>query len=240
MPSLEQRISSSRKAVEERSGRRSLDELERVVDALVPIRPFTESIVGEEIAFVLRPDRVDGALVALADEAEIAGIAVGVGLLPGVAERTELPALLTDLVVDGYQLVEARAEGAGGVLLVAAAFEDEDEDLEGLYRWAVDLGLDVILEVADEDEIERMLDLLDPDSFLVRNRDANGDIDLERTFSLLEEVPAGKSVLSWGGVRHRDEVRALERAGVDALVMGPWVVKQGLVDSVRILRGDAR
>ena len=89
-----------------------------------------------------------------------------VELLPASPTRTELPALLTDLVVDGYQLVEARAEGAGGVLLVAAAFEDEDEELEGLYRWAVDLGLDVILEVADEDEIERTLDLLDPDSFL--------------------------------------------------------------------------
>jgi indole-3-glycerol phosphate synthase len=240
MPSLEQRISSSRKAVEERSGRRSLEELERVVDALEPIRPFTESIVGEEIALVLRPEDVDATLIELADEAGIAGIAVGVELLPGVTAQTELPALLTDLVVDGYQLVEARADGARGVLLVAAAFEDEEEELESLYGWAADLGLDVILEVADEDEIEQVLELLDPDSFLVRNRGAAGDIDLERTFSLLEEVPAGKSVMSWGGVRSRDEVRALERAGVDALVMGPWVVKQGLVDSVRILRGDAR
>jgi len=63
-----------------------------------------------------------------------------------------------------------------------------------LHDLAVDLGLDVIVQVAEEEEIELALELLDPDSFLVENRLGDKGFDLERTFSLLEEVPAGKVV----------------------------------------------
>jgi indole-3-glycerol phosphate synthase len=154
-----------------------------------------------------------------------------------------LPLLLTDLIVDPYQLYEARVAGAGGVVLIAAAFDDDDEHghMDDLHALAGSIGLDVIVEVADEDEIERTLGLLDPDSFLVRNRAEDGAaVDLERTFSLLEEVPAGKFVLSQGGVRERDEVEALERAGVDAVILGPWAAAGDLAGTLRVLRGESR
>ena len=64
--------------------------------------------------------------------------------------------------------------------------------------------------------------------------------DLERTFSLLEEVPAGKAVLSEGGIRNRDQVLALERAGVDAAILGDWIHELGLRETFEILRGDSR
>lgn len=73
----------------------------------------------------------------------------------------------------------------------------------------------------------------------MRNRH-EGRVDLERTFSLLEEVPAGKSVLSAGGVRTRDQVLALERAGVDAVILGRWVHELGLRETLDVLRGDSR
>ena len=100
----------------------------------------------------------------------------------------------------------------------------------------------MIVEVADEDEIEQVLELLDPDSFLIRNRDEDGDgaVDFERTFSLLEEVPAGKIVVSQGGIRDRDEVVELERAGVDAAILGPWAAAGDLPATLAMLRGDAR
>ena len=64
--------------------------------------------------------------------------------------------------------------------------------------------------------------------------DGAGEIDLERTFSLLEEVPAGKVVVSQGGIRERDEVVALERAGVDAAILGPWAATAELAETLRL------
>jgi indole-3-glycerol phosphate synthase len=242
MPSLDSRVSSSRRAVEQRRTLRPLAELERAADEMAPIRPFTEAVVGEEISFVVRCKNVDEPLLEAADEADLAGIAASLEPLTAAAQLSQMPLLLTDLIVDAYQLFEARVAGAGGVVLVAAAFDDDDDHCANLHAVAVSIGLDVIVEVAEEREIERALELLDPDSFLIRNRDAEGagEIDLERTFSLLEEVPAGKVVVSQGGIRHREEVEALERSGVDAAILGPWAATAELAETLRIFRGDSR
>lgn len=241
MPSLDKRVSSVRQAVEERRGVRPLEELEQAVAELAPIRPFTEAIVGEELAFVVRVESA-GDVAEQAQAAEVSGLAATLEPLAELSQETEIPLLLTDVVVDPYQLYEARLAGAGGVVLIAAAFEDSDEKLAELHGLATSIGLDVILEVADEEEIERVLEVLDPDSFLIRNRDAEGGgpVDLERTFSLLEEIPAGKMLLSQGGIRTREAALDLERAGVDGAIIGPWAVRDGLVDTVKRLRGESR
>ncbi|HET6849297.1 MAG TPA: hypothetical protein VFH74_10585 [Gaiellales bacterium] len=243
MPSLEKRLSSARKDVEQRRSARPQDDLEAAVAALPQIRPFTEAMSGEEIDFVLRLKGVDSTLLRTAEDHEVAALAASVEPLAALHRETALPLLLTDVIVDGYQLYEARVAGAGGVVLIAAAFDDEDDHdhMADLYSLAGSIGLDVIVEVSDEEEIEHALELLDPDSFLVRNRPEDGGaVDFERTFSLLEEVPAGKFVLSQGGVRERDEVEALERAGVDAVILGPWAAAGDLADTLRVLRGESR
>jgi indole-3-glycerol phosphate synthase len=242
MASLDRRLSSTRREVEERRNARPLDQLERAVSQLTPIRPFTESIAGEEISFVQRVKSADRSLLELAEDVEVAGLAAALEPLAGLAGETSLPVLLTDMIVDPYQLYECRLAGAGGVVLIAAAFDDDDGRLEELYGVASSVDLDVIVEVADEDEIEWVLELLDPDSFLVRNRDSEGSgvVDFERTYSLLEEVPAGKVVLSQGGVREREQVTELERAGVDAVILGPWAAAGDLAGTLRHLRGELR
>jgi indole-3-glycerol phosphate synthase len=242
MPSLDKRLSSTRREVEERRRARPLAQLEREVAALAPIRPFTESIGGEEISFVQRVKEADGALLELAEELEVAGLAAALGPLADMAADNSLPMLLTDMIVDAYQLYECRLAGAGAVLLVAAVFEDDHERLADLYSVAGSVDLDVIVEVAHEDELEEALELLDPDSFLLRNRgsDDDGSVDFERTFSLLEEVPAGKTVFSQGGVRQREQVAALERSGVDAVILGPWAAAGDLAETLRQLRGESR
>ncbi|HEU0193144.1 MAG TPA: hypothetical protein VFQ71_03035, partial [Gaiellales bacterium] len=63
---------------------------------------------------------------------------------------------------------------------------------------------------------------------------------LERTFSLLEEVPAGKAVLSQGGIRSREQAAALESVGVDAAVIGRWIYQGELARTLDVLRGDSR
>ena len=242
MQSLEKRVSHTRREVEQRRNARPLSQLEQAVAELAPIRPFTESVAGEEISFVVRVKAAEAAICDLAESAEVDGLAAAHDALTGLATLTQLPLLLTDMIVDRYQLFEARLSGAGGVVLIAAAFEDEHDELSDLYGLAGDLGLDVIVEVAAEQEIEEVLDLLDPDSFLIRNRaeDGDGAVDFERTFSLLEEVPAGKMVVSQGGIRHREAVVELGRAGVDAAILGPWAVAGDLAGTLAMLRGDAR
>ena len=242
MPSLDKRVSNVRREVEQRRSLRPLRELELAVAELEPIRPFTESVVEEELSFVVRVKEAVAGLPARAEAADLAGLAAAHDVIAALTGATKLPLLLTDMVVDAYQLFEARLAGAGAVILIAAAFDEEHEPLDDLYGQAGALGLDVIVEVAEEDEIEAVLELLDPDSFLIRNRDLEGDgaADFERTFSLLEEVPAGKVVFSQGGIRGRDEVVELERAGVDAAILGPWAAAGDLPATLAMLRGDAR
>ncbi|HSD04094.1 MAG TPA: hypothetical protein VLB81_17080, partial [Gaiellales bacterium] len=108
MPSLERRISSSRRALEERRGSRPLTELEEAVRHLDAIRPFTEGIVGEEISFVLRIGEPDPTLLADAQEAGVAGLAIASEAVPPGLEATRLPVLHKGVLIDPYQLYESR------------------------------------------------------------------------------------------------------------------------------------
>jgi Indole-3-glycerol phosphate synthase len=242
MPSLDKRLSSTRREVEERRRARPLAQLEREVAALAPIRPFTESIGGEEISFVQRVKEADGALLELAEELEVAGFGRGAGaarrhgrrqLAADASDRHDrgrvpavrVPAGRRGRRAAGGGRVRGRPRAAGGPVQ-RRRLGRPGRDRRG----------------AHEDELEEALELLDPDSFLLRNRgsDDDGSVDFERTFSLLEEVPAGKTVFSQGGVRERDQVAALERSGVDAVILGPWAAAGDLAETLRQLRGESR
>jgi indole-3-glycerol phosphate synthase len=246
MPSLDRLVSASRRAVEERRERRPLEELIDAVARLEPIRPFTEALSGEEIAFVLRV-RPGMEVPELGADLDVAGVAVeddegdgGFATVRVAAERARRPVLHKGVVVDAYQLYEARLAGADGVVVITAAFDGDERALTDLHRVGWELGLDVVLDVGGEDEIDDALERLDPEAFLIRNYDENGGVDFERTFSLLEHVPAGKVVLSDGGVGTREEVLALEQAGVDATILGPWILEGDVGAALSVLRGDAR
>jgi indole-3-glycerol phosphate synthase len=189
---------------------------------------------------VLRITEADPGLLAEAQEAGTAGLAIASEAVPPGLESTRLPVLHKGVLIDPYQLYESRLAGADGVVLIAAAFDGDDDGFVRMHSIAGELGLDVVVEVGEEEEIELALELLDPDSFLVQNHLEDRGFDLERTFSLLEEVPAGKAVLSEGGIHTRDEVLALERAGVDAAILGDWIHELGLRETFEILRGDSR
>lgn len=240
MTSLDRMISSSRRALERRRDARPLAELEDAVTELPPIRPFTEGIVGEEISFVLRIGAADPALIEAAEAAGAAGLAIPGDSVPHGLEETWLPVLHKGILIDPYQLYESRLGGADGVVLIAGAFDGDDERFAEMQNVALALGLDVVVEVADEEELELALELLDPDSFLIQNLRNGDDPEFEHIFSLLEEVPAGKVVLCEGGIRHREQVVALESAGVDAALLGDWVHELGISSTFDILRGDSR
>jgi indole-3-glycerol phosphate synthase len=136
---------------------------------------------------------------------------------------TVLPILRKDFIVDPYQLYEAAAAGADAVLLIVAAVDQAD--LRVLHEEARAIDLDVLVEVHDEEELERALDV-EAEVIGINNRDLTDfSVDLERTFDLLADVPAGKTVVSESGIHTREQVEELERVGVDAVLIGELLMR---------------
>jgi indole-3-glycerol phosphate synthase len=129
-----------------------------------------------------------------------------------------LPILRKDFVVDPYQLYEAVVAGADAVLLIVAALEQQE--LNSLHDRALGLGLDVLVEVHDRDELARA-GQVGARLIGVNNRDLRDfSVDLGRTERLLAEMPAGTTVVSESGISEPRQLEQLERAGVAAVLVG--------------------
>lgn len=156
----------------------------------------------------------DAGAARAAEEQGAEGIALGAPA-PGVREATGLPILFRAGAPD-----EALEAGADACLLVVELVDDEGR-LEELHAHAHELGLEVVVDVHDEEELEQTLERIDPEIFLLSPRGAEEDEPhLERVLDLLPDVPAGKLVIADLVTATREEVAALERAGVDAVLVG--------------------
>ena len=134
-----------------------------------------------------------------------------------------LPVLRKDFTIDAYQVVEARVLGADCILLIVAALDDAQ--LSSLYREAMTIGLDVLVEVHDADELDRALQLPAIDSRLpligVNNRDLRTfEVSLATTVSLTSAMPAGRILVTESGIATLDDVATMRDAGIDAFLVG--------------------
>ena len=97
--------------------------------------------------------------------------------------------------------------------------------MAGDQRAAGGLDLDVLVEVHDELELERALDI-DAEILGLNNRDLTDfTVDIERTYELLSDVPAGKTVVSESGFHTRAQIEELERVGIDAVLIGEMLMR---------------
>ncbi len=155
------------------------------------------------------------------------------------AARTvcELPILRKDFIVDDYQLYEAKVARADAVLLIVAALEPEQ--LRALYERAGTLGLDVLVEVHDHDELQMALKI-GAELIGINNRDLRDfSVDVERTERLMGEIPAGVTVVSESGIAEAEQLSRLEDAGVAAVLVGETLMRSADPEAaLRILRGD--
>jgi indole-3-glycerol phosphate synthase len=143
---------------------------------------------------------------------------------------TTLPVLRKDFIVDPYQLYEAAAAGADAILLIVAALDLPD--LGELLQEASALDLDALVEVHDEKELETALEV-EADVLGINNRDLSDfSVDIERTYELLSDVPAGKTVVSESGFTSRDQLDELERVGVDAVLIGETLMRAPDIEAV--------
>ena len=130
----------------------------------------------------------------------------------------DLPVLRKDFMVDPYQIYESRAMGADCVLLIAACLEDARmADLEVIAR---SLDMAVLVEVHDEPELERALQLKTP-LVGINNRNLRTfEVSLDTTLGMLSKVPADRLVVTESGIATPADVKKMREAGVNAFLVG--------------------
>lgn len=244
MSVLDRIVESTRQEVERRREETPMSALEAALGERPETRPFMEALSRPGISVIAEHKRkspsagairVDASVTEVVQAYERGGAAAlsvltegpnfggTLGDLREARAATSLPVLRKDFIVDPYQLYESAVVGADAVLLIVAALVPEQ--LAALYREARALDLDVIVEVHDESELQVALEV-EADVIGINNRDL-GDfsVDVERTFSLLSDVPAGKTVVSESGFRTREQLDALEHVGVDAVLIGETLMR---------------
>jgi indole-3-glycerol phosphate synthase len=140
-----------------------------------------------------------------------------------VKTASKLPVLRKDFMIDEYQILESRAIGADCVLLIAAALNDEQ--MQRLYSAADELGMDVLIEVHNSDELARALQL--PTRLIgINNRNLKTfEVTLETTFGLLGKVPEDRIVVTESGIHRTDHVAAMRGHNVHAFLVGEALMK---------------
>ena len=140
-----------------------------------------------------------------------------------------LPVLRKDFTIDPYQVVEARVLGADCILLIVSALDDAQ--LDALYREAVGVGLDVLVEVHDAAELQRALRLPPIRGRVpligVNNRNLRTfEVSLATTLSLKYAVPADRILVTESGIGTRDDVDWLLAAGIEAYLVGESFMRE--------------
>ena len=155
-----------------------------------------------------------------------------------IKQSVPLPALNKEFMVDEIQFFESRAYGADAVLLIVAALERQQ--LIDFYALARGLGLDVLVEIHHERELDTVLERL-PDARLIgiNNRDLKTfTTDLAVTLRVAKRIPADKLIVSESGIHQRADVVRLIEAGIHAMLIGESLIRADDIGSkIRELRG---
>jgi indole-3-glycerol phosphate synthase len=145
------------------------------------------------------------------------------GSLPRIRSAVGLPLLRKDFLLDELQVIESRALGADAFLLIAAALEPSD--LAHLMAAGRDLGMDPLIEVHDERELDTALGV-GADAVGINNRDLRTfEVSLETTERLAARVPRGVVVVAESGIQTPQDVRRMGACGVRAVLVGETIMR---------------
>ena len=135
-----------------------------------------------------------------------------------------LPVIRKDFITHGYQVSEARAIGADCILLIVAALDDSQ--LRDLHQQANQLGMDVLVEVHDADELERAL-ALELKLVGINNRNLHTfDTSLNTTLDLLPRIPESVTVITESGIHTRDDVELMRDHNVNGFLVGEAFMRE--------------
>lgn len=151
-----------------------------------------------------------------------------------IKQQVRLPVLRKDFIIDAYQVYESRVIGADAILLIAAALEQQD--LMELATLAKELGMDVLLEIHNLDELNHILALeerliqdhhpLRFDLIGINNRNLHSFVtDIQVSLDLLHHMPASRFIVSESGIHSREQIDLLTKAGIDGFLIGEALMR---------------
>ena len=243
---LEKIITTKREEIANARSRMPLAELQARLSDAPPVRdffaPLNEGTSIRLIAEVKKASPSAGTIRADFDPVQIAqiyeqhgaaciSVLTDVSYFQGSLQNLQLvraavsnPVLRKDFIIDSYQLLEARVEGADAVLLIAECLDDCQ--LRKLYGEAIELGMTPLIELYEADNLARVLET-GTNLIGVNNRNLHTfDVDLERTLQLRKEIPDECVVVGESGIKTRADVLRLEQGGVDAILVGESLIRE--------------
>jgi indole-3-glycerol phosphate synthase len=255
---LEPIIALARREVERRRAEVPLDQLERAATARAasePVRPFAQALAAPGLSVIAEHKRRSPSAGVIRADLELEQV-VGAYERGGAAALSiltegpsfggslddlraarvvsSLPILRKDFIVDPYQLTETFVAGADAILLIVAALTSSE--LRALHAAASALGLAALVEVHDAAELDVAVSA-GAELIGINNRDLTTlEVEVERTFELLAQVPEGTTIVSESGFSRREQLDRLAAAGVDAVLVGEALMRsEDLEQACRML-----
>ncbi|MBR9800960.1 MAG: indole-3-glycerol phosphate synthase TrpC [Rubinisphaera brasiliensis] len=143
--------------------------------------------------------------------------------LYSIRKAVDIPLLRKDFILDRYQIAEARLAGADAVLLIAECLNDDE--LRDLYQYTRELGMQALVELYDEENLPRVLDL-NPHLVGVNNRNLRTfKTDLQHSINLRKQVRETILFVSESGIRTSDDCRRLAKENVNAILVGESLMR---------------
>lgn len=248
---LDRILDSKRREIDQARRQTPLAEMRARAMAAGPVRPFAAALEGAVkvgtaiIAEVKKGSpskgiiRADFDPVAIACDYQAAGAVClsiltdrefffgDLAYLQQIREAVSLPLLRKDFIIDPFQVYQSRAYGADAILLIAAALKEER--LEELTETAHELGLDVLFEVHDADEMQ-LAHRLPVDLIGINNRNLRTfETDLATTEHLAPLAPADRLLVSESGIADRADILRLRKSSVRAFLIGESLMREPTV-----------
>ena len=218
---------------------------ERIIQREEPL-DFKSAITGGQVRLIAEVKQASpsrGVLVSNFDPVALAGTYADSGAaaisvltesnyfkgspdhLAAIRREVKIPLLRKDFIFEPYQVYESRAYGADAILLIVAILNQAQ--LEELLMLSHTLGMDSLIEVHDEDELERALSI-DAKIIGINNRDLKTfRIDINTTGRLRPLIPPGRSVVSESGISSREDMAKLRGWGVNVVLVGETLITAG-------------
>ncbi len=226
-----------------RSAQCSIQQLQNKIETRSPIRPFVEAIKNKisqkqaaVIAEIKRASPSKGLIRENFNPSEIAasyqqGGAACISVLTDeqyfqgseqylreARAACSVPIIRKDFIIDLYQVYEASAMDADCILLIVSALSDDK--MQVLYKLAQQLNLDVLIEVHDQQELQRAL-RLNPALIGINNRNLRTfETSLQTTLDLLEQIPPQMIVVTESGIHQKSDIQLMRNHQVNAFLVG--------------------
>lgn len=145
--------------------------------------------------------------------------------LKGIREKVDLPILRKDFIFDPYQIYEARVIGADAILLIAAMLDKNT--IKEYRKIAEDLGLQVLAESHNEEELEKVLEAGCTITGINNRNLKTFEVSLETTQRLSRLIPSDRTIVAESGIKNSEDVKFLKSCGAKAFLIGETLMRSG-------------